>query len=188
MTPHMVGALLLGLGLLSCGPSSAQVCTREYAPLCGQVAGQAAPQTFANRCLLNAAQANLLSTGPCPQTAQMAPPMTGNDEDVHGCKASTGHVWHAELASCVRPWMSSAVTLQVAAQRRPCTGVVNAQCLQVRELAPKKKKWTTLHGSIDGFEPEPGVRYSLRVRKDRLDNPPADAPNLKYTLLKVIQR
>ena len=132
----MFAALLLGLGLLSSGVASAQVCTREYAPLCGQVAGEAAPQTFANRCLLNAAQANLLSAGPCPSTAPATPPMTGNDADAHGCKASTGHVWNPELASCVRPWMSRAVTLQVAAQRRPCSGVVDAQCLQVRELAP----------------------------------------------------
>lgn len=107
MNPLILTALLLGLGLLSNGAAHAQACTREYAPVCGQMAGQTAPQTFANRCLLNAAQARLLSTGPCPSTAADTRPMTGNDADAHGCKASTGHIWNPELARCVRPWTSN---------------------------------------------------------------------------------
>jgi hypothetical protein len=84
--------------------------------------------------------------------------MVGGDVDAHGCKGSAGFVWNAELQQCVRPWMSSAVTLEVAPKRQTCTGVIEMQCLMVRE----------------------------RVRKDKLDNPPADAPDTTYNLLKVL--
>lgn len=163
----------------------AQICTREYAPVCGQVTQQASPQTFPNRCVLNAAQATWLSDGEC--TTQ-ATPRTGSDVDAHGCKASAGYQWNEELASCVRPWMSSTVTLQVAAKRRHCSGTIEMQCLQVRELVPGQapQKWTPFWGDIEGFKHVPGQRSTLRVRKDKIENPPAHTPNTRYTLLKVL--
>ena len=178
----MIRVLLL---LLASASAHAQVCTREYAPVCGQVAGEPIPQTFANRCLLEAAQARWLSAGACTGTP---PHMPGSDTDTHGCKPSTGHVWNEELASCARPWMSSAVTLQVSAKRQRCQGEMPAQCLLVRELQSGKDKsrWVPLHGSIEGFSPQPSVRYTLRVRKDKIDNPPVDVPDLRYTLLKIL--
>jgi hypothetical protein len=39
---------LLALGLWSIPTAQAQICTREYAPVCGQIASQT-PQTFPNR-------------------------------------------------------------------------------------------------------------------------------------------
>lgn len=163
----------------------AQMCTREYAPVCGQVAHQASPRTFPNRCELDAAQATWLSNGACPAQAQ---PRIGSDVDAHGCKASTGYIWDEELASCIRPWMSSAVTLQVAAKRRHCSGMIEMKCLQVRELAPGQapQKWTPFWGEIAGYKHVPGQRQTLRVRKDKIENPPAHAPNTRYTLLKVL--
>ena len=181
----LVLPLFAMLGTMASTVSMAQVCTREYAPVCGKMAQQPSPQTFSNRCKLEAAQATWLSDGQCttPPT-----PRPGSEADAHGCKASAGYQWNEELASCVRPWMSSTVTLQVAPKRRHCTGMIEMQCLQVRELVPGQapRKWVPFFGEIAGFTHAHGQRYTLRVRKDKIENPPADAPNTRYTLLKLL--
>jgi hypothetical protein len=200
-TPHLKithpAALAL---LLACASAHlqvhAQICTREYAPVCGQKE-QAAPQIFANRCVMQAAQAQSLPSSACthlPQGQSLPPPAPahrprpGGDTDAHGCKPSAGYTWNSELASCARPWLSSAVTLQVAPERQACVGLIAAQCLLVRELTPGQDTpdWQPLHGGIAGFEPETGVGYTLRVRKDHLKNPPADTSDTRHTLLRVL--
>ncbi len=164
----------------------AQICTREYAPVCGQVPGEAKPQTFANRCMLKAVNAKELAQGEC---AIERLHRVGGDTDGHGCKPSAGYLWNEELASCVRPWMSSVVTIEVAAKRRTCTAMIEMQCLMVREavMGQPKQKWIPLFQEITGFEPVKGVRYVVRVRKDRIENPPADASDTNYTLLRVLK-
>lgn len=173
--------LLAGAGLLAASATWAQVCTREYAPVCGLEAHDTTPQTFANPCLLAAAQARFVSPGECPAQAT---PMAGGDTDTHGCKGSAGYAWNPELNECVRPWLSQVVTLQVAAQRQACTGLIPMQCLMLREKP--HAKWTPFYGDIAGFTHEPGTRHTLRVRKDKQDNTPADAPNTTYTLVKIL--
>jgi len=184
----LCAALLSLTALVHCSTAHAQNCTWEYAPVCGQLATEPAPQTFANRCLLDAAKAVWVSPGECNAKAK-AKPLVGSDEDAHGCKASAGYQWNEELQQCVRPWMSQAVTLEVAAKRRACTGMIPMQCLLVRESVPGKAlgKWEPLFVEIAGFTHVAGQRAKLRVRKDRLENPPADAPNTTYTLLKVLR-
>lgn len=184
MTPIRITVLLAFLVWLTPGIASAQICTREYMPVCGQVQGQAAPQTFGNRCMLMAANARLVSQGECPAQAT---PATGSDVDAHGCIPSAGYLWNKELGSCVRPWLSSAITLEVAPRRQRCQGETTTTCLRVRQLQPSRGPWQPLFGEIAGFEAKPGIRYRLRVRKDRIDNPPADAPDTSYTLLRVLR-
>lgn len=186
----LVNTLLAAMSLWASMAAHAQICTREYMPMCGQVAGEPAPKTFGNRCMLAAAKATLVSEGQCQATPSPAPtPLAGSDVDTHGCKPSAGFLWNKELASCVRPWMSSAVTLEVAAHRRLCTGLVEVQCLLVRELSdgPDKPEWMPLYNRIQGFNPAPGVHYTVRVRKDRTENPPADASDTTYTLMEVLR-
>jgi hypothetical protein len=170
----------------------AQVCTREYAPVCGQVPGETKLQTFSNRCLLNAARATELAQSTC---AMEKLPLVGGDTDAHGCKPSTGYLWNEELMSCVRPWLSMALTLEVAAHRRPCNGLFEKQCLVVREVEDSRsknrgqagRKWEPLFDEIAGFKKVPGKRYIIRVRKDKLENPPLDASDTNYTLLRVLK-
>jgi hypothetical protein len=94
----LFSSTLLALGLWSIPAAQAQICTREYAPVCGHIAGQT-PQTFPNRCVLDNAQARFIAQGECPNTAlphtQPTPqpqPMPGSDSDAHGCKGSAGFV------------------------------------------------------------------------------------------------
>ncbi len=181
---HFLVALAFFLSLVP--TVQAQVCTREYAPVCGQVPGEPVAQTFSNRCLLKAANAKELAQGEC---AIERLHRVGGDTDGHGCKPSAGYLWNEELASCVRPWMSSVVTLEVAAKRRTCTAMIEMQCLMVREavMGQPKKKWIPLFQEITGFEPVKGVRYVVRVRKEKIENPPADASDTNYTLLRVLK-
>lgn len=185
----VLSSALVALGLWSIPAAQAQACTREYAPVCGQVAGQM-PQTFANRCTLDNAKARPFAQGECPHTATPpTQPMLGSDSDAKGCKASAGYSWHAELASCIRPWMTSAITLEVAAHRQKCPGQTDTKCLMVRELQDdqKKPRWAPFDGEISGYQHTTGKRQLLRVRKDKLENVPADAPSITYTFLKKLR-
>jgi hypothetical protein len=92
------------------------------------------------------------------------------------------------MASCIRPWMSSAITLEVAAHRQKCTGLTEMQCLMVRELqdGQKKPRWTPLYGEIQDYQHQTGKRQLLRVRKNRQESVPADAPSITYKLIKKL--
>ena len=185
----VLSSALVALGLWSIPAAQAQACTREYAPVCGQIAGQM-PQTFANRCTLDNAKARPIAQGECPHTATPpTQPMLGSDSDAKGCKASAGYSWHAELASCIRPWMTSAITLEVAAHRQKCPGQTDTKCLMVRELqdGQKKPRWAPFDGEIAGYQHTTGKRQLLRVRKEKLENVPADAPSITYTFLKKLR-
>lgn len=183
---HAIRCTLAALFLTLTGTAAiGQLCTREYLPVCGLLPDVPAPRTFPNRCVLEAAGARLIAHGVC---AAASVPALGGDTDGHGCKASAGFQWNEELSSCVRPWLSRAVTLQVGPQRQVCSGVIETQCLQVRELVPGQPllKWTPLFGEIAGFTHAPGKPITLRVRKDKIESPPADASDTTYTLLKVL--
>jgi hypothetical protein len=142
--------------LLNIVPTAqAQVCTREYAPVCGQVPGESVAQTFSNRCLLKGVNAKELAQGQCA-IEQLN--RVGGDTDGHGCTSSAGYLWNEELTSCVRPWLSIALTLEVAAHRRPCHGLFEKQCLVVREAQDSRsknrgqagQKWEPLFDEIVG--------------------------------------
>ncbi len=44
--------------------------------------------------------------------------------------------------------------------------------------------WTNFSTNIEGFIYEPGNIYNLLVKVRTIDNPPADASSLKYTLIR----
>lgn len=46
--------------------------------------------------------------------------------------------------------------------------------------------WGIFYNRIEGFEFEDGYEYVLKVRKDTVLNPPADASSLKYTLIQEV--
>ncbi len=45
--------------------------------------------------------------------------------------------------------------------------------------------WTKFYSNIEGFNYEPGTIYNLSIKTEAIDNPPADGPSLKYTLLEI---
>ena len=77
-------------------------------------------------------------------------------------------------------------TLFVASERVPCTGVAPMQCLQVREAADRP--WQYFYSEIEGFTHEPGYAYELRVREEKIADPPADGSSLRWNLLKMVSK
>jgi hypothetical protein len=106
-----------------------------------------------------------------------------------GCKATAGYSWNAELANCIRPLMTSAITLEVAAHHQKCPGQVDAKCLMVREVqeGQKKPRWAPFYGEIAGYQHTTSQRQILRVRKDLQENASADAPGFTYQLIKKLR-
>lgn len=47
-------------------------------------------------------------------------------------------------------------------------------------------QWLPMYDGIKGFNPELGVNYTVRARKDSTEMPPAEALDMTYTLLKVL--
>lgn len=84
------------------------------------------------------------------------------------------------------PAPSQGETLYINSQLVDCVGVGPMQCMQVRsdELQP----WTLFYQDIEGFQFEPGYRYQLTVSKEQLTDVPADAPSLRYQLIKVVNK
>ena len=76
--------------------------------------------------------------------------------------------------------------IYVKESKEPCTGVAPMECLQVKESV--NADWSNFYTNINGFKYTPGYRYKLRVKVTPVKNPPADAPNVKYTLVKVLEK
>jgi hypothetical protein len=78
------------------------------------------------------------------------------------------------------------LTLEVAATRVACVGVVPMECLQVRMGG--QEPWQLFYDAIEGFTWEPGYRYTLRVARRVVSDPPADGSSVAYRLLEVLAR
>ena len=123
-----------------------------------------------------------------PAPAEQPALKIGSEVDAHGCKPSAGYTWNNELASCVRPWRSRAITLEVAAERQDCIGLIPMQCLRVREHLPGQEPsaWGLFYSPISGYTHTPGQARLLRVREDEVDKPLADASSRRYSLIQML--
>ena len=70
-----------------------------------------------------------------------------------------------------------------------CEGVAPMNCLQVQESdSPEPGKWRNFYSSIEGFTFEAGYQYKLRIRKEMLEDVPADASSIRYVLVEVLEK
>ncbi len=69
---------------------------------------------------------------------------------------------------------------------KDCTGVAPMKCLEVRDS--KDAPWRLHYTGIVGFEHVPGIEYRLRIKEDRIANPPADSSSLVWYLDAVIEQ
>lgn len=81
-------------------------------------------------------------------------------------------------------------TFWVNSIKRECAGVGKMQCLMVQKgdkIDPLA--WENFHAPIEGFEYRPGNLYKIKVEEEQLDiqDVPADASSIKYTLIKVLE-
>jgi heat shock protein HslJ len=76
--------------------------------------------------------------------------------------------------------------LFVGPTQADCVGVGPQLCLLVKESPAAE--YTYFYGSIDGFSFVPGYEYELLVQVTPVENAPADASSLKYTLVEVTRQ
>ncbi|AMC34188.1 META and DUF4377 domain-containing protein [Janthinobacterium sp. B9-8] len=75
--------------------------------------------------------------------------------------------------------------LYIAPETKTCSaGVAQMECMQTRE-APSGQ-WTLFYSQIEGFDYVAGKSYKIKVRREKVANPPADASAFKYVLLEVL--
>ncbi|CAI1641715.1 Uncharacterised protein [Serratia liquefaciens] len=67
-----------------------------------------------------------------------------------------------------------------------CMGVAPMKCMQVRHSV--QGQWEMFYSQIEGFTFEPGYRYRLKVKVTELENVPADASSLRYTLVEQLEK
>ncbi|RKT01925.1 DUF4377 domain-containing protein [Chryseobacterium defluvii] len=77
-------------------------------------------------------------------------------------------------------------TFIVGPETADCTGVAPMKCLQVKEK--QEESWTNFYSNIEGFTYEPGYEYVLKVKTEKIANPPADASSIKYTLIRQVSK
>jgi len=67
-----------------------------------------------------------------------------------------------------------------------CEGVAPQQCMLVKD--DPEGDWTLFYDRIEGFDYEEGYEYELLVSEQEIDNPPADASSIKWTLVEVVSK
>jgi heat shock protein HslJ len=72
---------------------------------------------------------------------------------------------------------------EIAPNLADCVAMIKTQCMQVREPGGN---WGNFFGSIEGFTFKHDFSYKLLVTVSKIENPPADSPNLKYTLVRLL--
>jgi len=77
-------------------------------------------------------------------------------------------------------------TFIVGPQTVDCTGIAPMKCLQVKET--QSGNWTNFYSNIEGFTYEPGYEYVLKVKTEKIANPPMDGSSIKYTLVKQVSK
>lgn len=74
----------------------------------------------------------------------------------------------------------------VASQTADCTGVAPQQCLLVKKAGATD--WEYFYAPIEGFNYEEGYEYEIEVKEENVENPPADASSIKYTLVNQLSK
>jgi len=72
-----------------------------------------------------------------------------------------------------------------------CSGVAPMQCMLIKKGDDfDTLKWTYFYDHIKGFDYQPGYVYKLKVKEEKipLDQVPADASSIEYTLIEMLEK
>ena len=75
--------------------------------------------------------------------------------------------------------------LWIGPERVECEGVAPMMCLQVAESAAGD--YRLFYDTIEGFDYQEGTSYVIDVSITEVENPPADASSLQYTLVEIVE-
>ncbi|MFB9865532.1 DUF4377 domain-containing protein [Rufibacter immobilis] len=80
-------------------------------------------------------------------------------------------------------------TMRINSYRQDCQGVGEMKCLLTQEGDKiGSTEWNLFYDSIQGFQYEEGFVYTLKVRVEKIENPPADGSSRTYVLLEVLSK
>ncbi len=91
-----------------------------------------------------------------------------------------------QCTTSAKAFTNNEKTLIIGPETANCTGVMPMKCLQVKEN--DNGAWTNLYTNIEGFTYEPGYEYVLKVKEEKIKNPPADGSSIQYILIREISR
>ncbi len=77
-------------------------------------------------------------------------------------------------------------TIYIGPELLDCVGVAPQKCLQVKEDPDDEYQFH--YSAIEGFDFEPGYEYELIILEEAVENPPADASSLKWTLVEEVSK
>ena len=81
---------------------------------------------------------------------------------------------------------SCATTIYVAPKQVDCSGVSDQKCYLIRKNIGEN--WILHYEEIEGLDYEPGFSFKIKVKKERIKNPPADASSFRLILVEVIEK
>jgi heat shock protein HslJ len=82
--------------------------------------------------------------------------------------------------------LSSQITMIIGPQLVDCVGEGPRQCMQVKY--EPDEDWQFFYNQIEGFDYQPGYRYTLLVERLEQQDPPAGGSSLRYVLVDVIDK
>ena len=94
------------------------------------------------------------------------------------------------LTSCKKEEIDTfETTMRVNDHRQTCQAVGELNCYLVQEGNQiGSSSWNLFYNGIEGFEYEEGFIYNLKIRVEKVANPPADGSDRKYILIEVISK
>ena len=75
--------------------------------------------------------------------------------------------------------------LWIGPERVECEGVAPMMCLQVAES--EDGDYQLFYDTIEGFDYQEGTLYVIDVSITEVENPPADASSVQYTLVEIVE-
>lgn len=76
--------------------------------------------------------------------------------------------------------------LTIASEQADCMGVAPQKCMLIKREG--NTDWEFWYTGIEGFEYEPGYEYVVKIRREKVSDPPADMSSVRYVLEKVVSK
>ena len=94
------------------------------------------------------------------------------------------------LSACKKEELkASETTMRVNYYRQSCQGEGVFNCYLTQEgNQVGTNNWNLFYDQIKGFQYEAGFVYTLKVRVEKLENPPADGSASKYILIETVSK
>jgi hypothetical protein len=81
------------------------------------------------------------------------------------------------------------VIMRVNYYRQSCQGEGTFDCLLVQQGKQiGSQSWDLFYDDIEGFQYEPGFIYTLRVKIEKIPDPPQDGSDRRYILVKILSK